>query len=379
MVAAAGVLLALQLVPADALKARAPRSPPANDPVAHSFRVRRLGPAQDAVFVARAEAASHLEIVGWRGEPDGDLRLPAISGSLNPGWGFVQSPSGSRFLDGTLLLDITGVTEDLARLVDASRISNFTWRDDSEGACAVRDEGDRAASLVEFFFNPGAATSTSFALPGDFGFGNQTGPRVLACNRARRVVVVGLVGLDHSARVVVLDLVTGEELGRRTYPAGSAATLAASPDGRMLALNGGPDLSVGPAGPTVIRDLESNRIVLALGTDLAVRAFSSDGEAVLASSPFLPGAEVVRVRDGSKLYADTTDRVLLGWIARPRGRDFALAFGAREDNSCTKGEPGKFPQFCRYGPLQSLEVVASDAGTMRQIGLGIGAWGYRVN
>ena len=129
----------------------------------------------------------------------------------------------------------------------------------------------------------------------------------------------------------------------------------------------------------MVRDLDSDRVLLTLGPDVAVRAFSSDGEAVVASSPFQPGAEVVRVRDGSKLYTDRSDRVLLGWTARPRGRDFALAFGSRVGNSCTKGEPGKFPQFCRYGPLQSLEIISSDAGTRRQIGVGVGAWGYRVN
>ena len=379
MVGIAAALLALQLIPADAFKPRPPRAAAVLEGAPGTFRVRRLAPEQDALFVARSPAPSGLEIIGWRGEHEGDLRLPGATGPLNPGWGFLQSPSGARFIDGTLLLDITGTTENLARLVDASRIGGFTWRDDSEGACAVRDDGGGAASLVEFFFNPHRATFASFPLPTGFGFGDQTGPRVLACNRARRIVVVGVVGLDHSARVVVLDLVTGEELGRRSYPAGSAAGLVASPDGRLLALDAGPDLSVGPAGPTVVMELETDRVLLNLGSDLAVRGFSADGQAVVVSSPFQPGARVLRVDDGRLLYGDTSDRVLLGWISRPQGHDFALAFGSPEGNSCTRGEPGKFPQFCRYAPLQSLEIVSSDTGKMRQFGLGAGAWGYRVN
>lgn len=379
MVGIAAVLLALQLVPSGAFQLRLARPPTVLEAPPRAFQVRRLAPAQDAIYVARSVAPSRLEIIGWRGEHEGDLRLPATAGPLNPGWGFLQSPSGARFLDGTLLLDITGTTENLAGPRDASRISGFAWRDDSEGACAVRDDGGGAASLVEFFFNPYLATSASFPLPTGFGFGDQTGPRVLACNRARRVVVVGLVGLDHSARVVVLDLVTGAELGRRIYPPGSAAGLAASPDGRLLALDAGPDLAEGPAGATMVLELDSGRVLLNLGLDLAVRAFSADGQAVLASSPFKPGAEVLRVDDGRRLYADSSDRVLLGWISRPQGHDFALAFGSRERNSCTTGEPGKFPQFCRYSPLQSLEIIASETGTMRQFGLGAGAWGYRVN
>lgn len=379
MVAVAAVLLLLQLVPAEALRAHPPAKGSVADASARTFGLHRIGPAQDGIFFAASEGATHLRLVGWMAENSGDLRVPTAPGPLNPGWGFIQSPSGARFLDGTLLLDVTGVTEDLARVADPARISGFTWRDDSEGACAIRDEGDGRASLVEFFFNPRSATSASFALPGDFGFADQTGPRILACNRARRVVVVGLVGLDHSARVVVLDLITGEQLGRRSYPAASAASLAASPDGRLLALNAGPDLSVGPAGPTVIRDVDTDRVLVNLGEDRVVREFSGDGQAVLASSPFQPGAEVVRVSDGARIYQDRSDRVLLGSIARPRGHDFALAFGSREGNSCTKGEPGKFPQFCRYGPLQSLEVISGDLGTARSIGIGVGAWGYRVN
>ena len=379
MVGVAAALLALQLIPAEAFKPRLPRTAAALEGTPRMFQVLRLEPEQDALFVARSQTSSRLEIIGWSGAHEGDLRLPAAAGPLNPGWGVLQSPSGARFIDGTLLLDITGATEDLGRLVDASRVAGFTWRDDSEGACAVRDDGGGASSLVEFFFNPHLATSASFPLPAGFGFGDQTGPRVLACNRARRIVVVGLVGLDHSARVVVLDLVTGEELGRRSYPAGSAAGLVGSPDGRLLALDAGPDLSVGPAGPTVVLELDTDQVLLNLGSDLAVRGFSADGQAVVVSSPFQPGATVLRVADGRNLYRDTSDRVLLGWISRPHGHDFALAFGSREGNSCTRGEPGKFPQFCRYAPLQSLEIISSDSGKMRQFGLGAGAWGYRVN
>ena len=44
--------------------------------------------------------------------------------------------------------------------------------------------------------------------------------------------------------------------------------------------------------------------------------------------------------------------MLLGWSARPQSRDFALAFGTRDGRSCNRGEDGKFPQFCRYLPLQ---------------------------
>ena len=379
MVAVAGALLALQLVPAEALKPRPQRAGAVAAAAIKGYQVHRLSPAQDGIFVARAQGTDLLDIVGWRGEPEGGMRLPASVGPLNPGWGVLQSPSGARFIDGTLLLDITGETIDLAGLADPAHVYGFTWRDDSEGACAVRDDGGGNASLVEFFFNPHAATAASFPLPSGFGFADQTGPRVLACNRARRTVVIGLIGLDHSARVVVLDLVTGEELGRRSFPAGSAADLVASPDGSLLALDAGPDLSVGPAGPTVVRDIDTNRVLLNLGSDLAVRGFSADGEAVVASSPFQPGAEILAVAGGRKIYEDTSDRVLLGWLARPGSHDFALAFGVRDGNSCTKGEPGKFPQFCRYGALQGLEVVAGDTAALHPFGSGEGAWGYRVN
>ena len=378
MVATAAALLALQFLPAGALRARALRPAAPADTAGAAFRLHRLAPAQDSVFVARSTPAASLEILGWRGEHEGDVRLPAAPGPLNPGWGLQQSPSGARLLDGTLLLDITGDTIDLAALADPSRVFGFTWRDDSEGACAVRDDGG-SASLVEFFFNPHRATVATLPLPPDFAFANQTGPRVLACNRARRVAVVGLVGLDHSARVVVLDLVTGEELGRRTYPAGSAVDLVASADGTLLALDAGPDLSVGPAGPTVVREIESDRVLLNLGSDRVVRSFSADGQAVLVSAPFQPGAEVLRVRDGASLFVDSGQGVLLGWAARPQGHDFALAFGTRDGRSCTKGDDGKFPQFCRYLPLQALEMVAAETGVVVQDGPGVGSWGYRVN
>ena len=146
-----------------------------------------------------------------------------------------------------------------------------------------------------------------------------------------------------------------------------------------MALDAAPDLRVGPAGSTTVLEVDSGRVLLNLGSDLAVRAFSADSQAVLVSSPFQPGAAVLRVEDGRRLYTDSSDRVLLGWISRPQGHDFALAFGSREAASCSPGEPGKFPQFCRYAPLQSLEIISSDSGKIRQFGPGAGAWGYRVN
>ena len=114
MVGIAALLLALQLVPSGAFQLRLAQPPTVLEVPPRAFQVRRLAPAQDAIYVARSVAPSTLAIIGWRGEHEGDLRLPATAGPLNPGWGFLQSPSGARFLDGTLLLDITGTTENLA-------------------------------------------------------------------------------------------------------------------------------------------------------------------------------------------------------------------------------------------------------------------------
>ncbi|MFN2466275.1 MAG: hypothetical protein ABR598_08440 [Candidatus Dormibacteria bacterium] len=401
LVALAGILLLVQLVPAVASAGRskpAPRVaalPREGGPTAPTsdlpavFRVTRLAPTEQGLMIDRTASGRDLEIVSWQGALDGRVQLPAREDSTD-GWGLSQSPDGSRLLDGVLLLDIDGRLRDLSRLIQQPNLYSFTWRDDSAGACALQLESDGVASLVEFAFNRGQAELTHYGLPADFGASGQlarthsgvtekVAPTILACSRATRTAVVGIVDLVGAAHVVIVDLVTGAEVGRREYPAGSASGLVGSRDGRLIALNGGraQSLQAGPVPHTVVRKLDDGRVVRDFGSDQVVRSFSSDNLAVLVDSPTRAGTSVVRLRDGAPAWSDTSDRQLLGWIARPLSSEFALALGRRDTNTCTRGEPGKFPQFCRFQRAQDL-VVASPDGSTRALGHGLGVWGYQV-
>jgi hypothetical protein len=386
MVMLAGVLLLAQLAPvlsfrvgagqAAAARTALPGQRHGPGPLGGEFRASRLAPTEEGLVVDRVGGGTNFEVVGWQGTHDGTLVAPRLPGYSLSAWGDLQSPDGSRFVAGTLYLDIDGRSSDLRYLVEFGALTGYTWREDSQGACALTDNGPGTAALVQFVFNPGHATDLRFKLPTDFAGDAEYGPTVLWCNRALRTAAVGIVRPDGSAQVEVLDLVTGEDLGQRTYPRGSARSMMASSDGKLLAINGADPAHAGP-GPTVVRDINSDRVLLDLGADTTVRSFSSDGSRILVDSPSHPGAAVLMVSGGARLWQDTSNRELLGWLARPFSPEFAIALGSRDARTCTRGEPLKFPQFCRFEALQDLEVVTATGVTLG-IGRGVGAWGYTV-
>lgn len=384
MVVLAGVLLLAQLAPALASGLRAgqgsaraaePRLRHGPGPLGGEFRASRLAPTVETLVVDRTAGGTHYEVVGWEGSHEGTLTAPRVAAAAQPVWGDLQSPDGSRFLAGTQYLDIDGRSSDLTYLVEFGALTSFTWREDSQGACALTDFGQGTASMAQFVFNPGHASYIGFPLSSDFAGNGEYGPTVLWCNRALRTAAVGIVRPDGSANVDVLDLVTGEDLGQRSYPRGSARSMVASQDGK-LAINGADVAHHGP-GRTVVRDINSDRVLLDLGPDATVRSFSSDASRVLVDYPSHAGAAVLMVSGGTKVWEDTSGRELLGWLPRPFSAEFAVALGRRDPRTCTRGEPLKFPQFCRFEALQDLEVI-SETGGVQAIGRGIGAWGYTV-
>jgi hypothetical protein len=389
LVVLAGVLLLAQLVPvltgAHPTAARnrvaapvelGPTSAPTHGTLPATFRPNRLAPTEEAVMVDRRADGREVNLVGWQGAPEGTIQLPP---GETAGWGFTQSPDGARLLDGTLFLDIDGRTSDLSNMMVQPKVSSFTWRDDSAGACALQDEGEGTTSLIEFIFNPGQVQLLRFNLPPEFAIGGQVSPRVLSCSRSQRTIVLGEVGLRGQVGLLVVDLVTGATLGRRDYPAGSAATIAGSPDGKLLALNSGraQGWQTGPLPHTVVRSIGDGAVVRDFGTDTLVRTFSADSTEVLVDSPTHAGAAVRRLSDGGVVWTDNSSRQLLGWLARPLSHSFAVALGSRDNNTCTRGEPGKFPQFCHFQKQQDLVLVA-DTGSARSIDRGLGAWGYDI-
>lgn len=384
MVVLAGVLLLAQLAPAwasrwgagqGAARATEPRSRQGPSPLGGEFRASRLAPTEGTVVVDRTGEGTHFELVGWDGSHEGTLTAPRLAVAVAPAWGDLQSPDGSRFLAGTRYLDIDGRSSDLTYLVEFGALTGFTWREDSLGACALTDVGQGTASMAQFVFNPGRAGYLRFPLPADFAGRAEYGPTVLWCNRALRTAAVGIVRPDGSAHVEKLDLVTGADLEERSYPPGSTRGMVASQD-RKLALNGADVAHLGP-GRTVVRDLNSGRVLLDLGTDATVRSFSSDASRVLVDYPSHPGAAVLMVAGGVKTWEDNSGRELLGWLPRPSSAEFAVALGRRDPRTCTRGEPLNFPQSCRFEALQDLEVI-SEPGGVQAIGRGIGAWGYTI-
>jgi hypothetical protein len=385
MVLLAGVLLVAQLVPALASGAAAgrptasatadPRLRHGPGPLGGEFRASRLAPTVQTLLVDRTGAGTSFDAVGWDGSHEGTLTAPKVSAVDPPAWDDLQSPDGARFLAGTQYLDIDGRSSDLTYLVEYGALTGFTWREDSMGACALTDYGAGTAAFIQFVFNPGHATDLRFKLPPDFAGNGDYGPTVLWCNRAHRTAAVGIVRPDGSALVEVLDLVTGDELGRRMYPRGTARSLVASQDGK-LAINGADATHNGP-GHTVVRDLNSDRVLLDLGADTTVRSFSADSTRLLVDHPSHTGVAVLQVEGGMRVWEDAGGRELLGWQARPFASDFAVALGQRDPRTCTRGEPLKFPQFCRFEPLQALEVI-TPAGDALSLGQGVGAWGYTV-
>lgn len=384
MVVLAGVLLLAQLASAwasslgagqGAARAAVARLRQGPGPLGGEFRASRLAPTVETLVVDRTGGGTQFELIGWEGSHEGTLTAPRLAVADQPSWGDLQSPDGSRFLAGTQYLDIDGRSSNLTYLVEFGPLTGFTWREDSQGACALTDFGPGTASMAQFVFNPGHAGYVRFPLPSDFAGNGQYGPTVLWCNRELRTAAVGIVRPDGSAHVEVLDLVTGADLGQRSYPQGSTRSMVASEDGK-LAINGADVAHLGP-GRTVVRDINSDRVLLDLGTDATVRSFSSDASRVLVDYPSHPGVAVVMVAGGGKAWEDNSGRELLGWLPRPYSAEFAVALGRRDPRTCTRGEPLKFPQFCRFAALQDLEVI-SETGVVQALGRGIGAWGYTV-
>jgi len=128
----------------------------------------------------------------------------------------------------------------------------------------------------------------------------------------------------------------------------------------------------------MVREVGGGKVVLDLGQERRVLAFSGDGAEVLVAPNGRAGAQLVRLSDGKAMWTEQEGRVVLGWLARPRSGELMVAMGRRELNTCTKGEPGKFPEFCRFEPLQELLRVDSGGNVTHQLGAAVGAWEYAV-
>ncbi|GAC1578018.1 MAG: hypothetical protein NVS3B24_09840 [Candidatus Dormibacteria bacterium] len=338
--------------------------------------------AVDLVLFARAPASvdtaapSTLYAQYW--EP-GRAQPVVLGGVTDLASGSVsQSPDGHMVRARDIVFRDGANPQDLGKLVDGPGLGGYAWREDSKGLCALQPGENYDGFLVEISLDGPGAQGRRWPLPPALRIGGQVGPVILSCTPGRHALV-GETLLDGSVATFDLDMGTGKFSPRAAFGPGAADGLVGSPDGMTMALNNGSDERRRTAGAhSVVRELAGGRLLLDLGTDRRVLAFSGDGAEVLVAPIARAGAQLVRLSDGRAVWTEKEDRVPLGWLARPRSGEFMVAMGRRDLNTCTKGEPGKFPEFCRFEPLQELLRVDGGGNVTHQLGAAVGAWEYAL-
>lgn len=243
----------------------------------------------DLLWRSRAgdDQAMMLEAVDWSGQVRGRLALPAPRGEL----GISASPDGQRLLiqrsSGYEILSAQGQISG-TQLVDA----DYTWADDSRHLCEVVTDDAAHPTAEAFYVAPDASQRRVAAWAWEGG----GGITVAACSASRDLMVLQLGQGDDSAGHVteyrVIRLSTGAVLrdvhppqpvfadnGVRDTP-GALATVSASLDGRLLALepyNG--DSRIADAGMESIVDTVSGRVLGHVKGPVA--AFSGDDRLAL--------------------------------------------------------------------------------------------------
>ena len=339
------------------------------------FEAPSRGAMSWQLLVDRGGDGSSADILLASGTPGGRVRFgTALAGDR----GRSQSPDGTIVAEGGRLTG-RGTSADLSKFGDPSRTSSFTWSDDSDGVCGLEGDGTRATYLVVFAFARGGLNPSlvgRFQLPADLSYAGELGPSLLACGGTRGLAVIGLTDPAQRGRVIELDMVSGAVRSRREFAAAPGGFVA-SPDGSLVASNGRTEK---PAVPSTIIELRSGRVLLSLGGERLVRAFSADNGAVLVSPAVLGGASLLSLNGGESLWSDGSDRQLVGWQVEPGAGRMAVALATRRLDTCTKGEPGKFPEFCQLAPLQDLLVIPAVRGARPlNLGRGVGLFGYAVS
>ena len=391
LVALAGILLLGQLVPAVASQRKSvggsthltalypgPLTPVTPTPQTSFEQFAAEGSSEGAwqLLIDRGGEGAVADIVLPNGLLGGHVKFGPRAQVGDAGRS--QSPDGTIVTEGTRLTG-RGATADLATLGDAAQTSNFTWSNDSGGVCGLEGDGTKGTFLVVIaFLNHGVQPTLvgRFPLPPDLAYQGEIGPDILACAGTRGVALVGITDMTHAGKVAELDLVSGAVKSRRQFAAVPGGFVA-SPDGTLVATNG--RIGGVPAVSTTIVDLRTGRELLSLDGSRLVRAFAANNQSVVVSPALLGGASLLSLPRGSTLWTDGDDRQLVGWQARPGSDQIAVALATRRLDTCTRGEPGKFPQFCKLEPLQDLLIIPGRVGPPVNLGKGVGLFGYAVS
>jgi len=388
MVVLAAILFLAQVVPTLArphppgatarVQAKATPSTPeprASPPAATTYELLEGRGTTPRLLVDRVGDGVVAQVLSAAGDLDGHVRFHARSTQADRGRS--QSPDGTIVLDDTIITG-RGESADLAALGSPGRLAKFTWRDDSGGACALDGDASDGTYLVTFTFargRLGPISTRRLPLPRDVAYAGQIGPTILACSGVRGTAVVSRTNLARAASVVEVDLATGAVRAQRDV--GEAVSdLVASADGSLLAVNGGVrGIGSGTgAAQTVITELRTGRLKLALDGSQQVRAFTTGNQEVLVSPFIQGGASLLSVTGGATRWVDGSDRLLVGWQPLPGSSSIAVALATRRLETCDKGEPGKFPQFCQLELLRDLLVVPGAGGPAVPLGKGVAIW-----
>ena len=313
--------------------------PRANVPGNHKATSARLStppPAVDygpppagvpLIYVYDPNNASWLIGYDWSGAPRGTVKLGT---EVAPDPAAVKmSPDGSGFEVGGTYKGGSGVFLDrLGQPIPApsalSDVAGAMWADDNIHQCLVtfnRQTYDWGLSTQV----PGQAAKRVAVIARDNSIG-QTGISLASCSFQNDRAILMRTVISSISEAWVLRLSDGKVLSHHSFGVGGANVVASRDAAYISVMPGiGADVAPGALGASIVR--VSDWTVVGTVRVANVWGFSGDDSLLLADQLQAPQSrlEVVDWRTRAALWHDQGTTTLATFLAKPAGRDFAVA------------------------------------------------------
>jgi hypothetical protein len=344
-----------------------PRANVPGNPKASSVRLSSPTPGVDygtppsgvpLLYLHDPSNTSWLIGYDWSGKPRGTVKLPADLGQ-DPS-AVKMKPDGSGFEVGGTYKGGTGVFLDalgqpiISEIGTPDRVGAM-WADDMMHQCVLTFSSTYVWRLGTQL--PGHTLSPVAVIARDKDVG-QSGISLAACSfQSDRAILMRTV-ISSMSEVWVLRLSDGKVLAHHAFGIGGANIVASSDAAYVSVMPGtGADVAPGAVGASIMR--VSDWTVVGTVRVANVWGFSGDDSLLLADQLQAPQSrlEVVDWRSGAALWHDQGTTALATFLAKPAGRDFAVALtdlsGGTPDQATIliihgDGSVAKFPR--RYQP-----------------------------
>ena len=262
----------------------------------------------------------------WTGQPRATVKLDAAADVR-------MAPDGQSFAIG---LDAKGgnwqfldrLGRPIATPSTLPGAYSTLWADDNQHVCSMTFD-QQTFGYTLWSALPGQPIKRVMVVARDTSIG-QTGVSLAACSFKNDLAIAVRTTISFPSEMWVVRLSDGKILAHKAYAGGALANVIASADGSLTAENS--ISSIGQpapgAAPTIIRRVSDGSVVASIDPTVAVLAFSGDDSLMLVTKvPWVGPLTHLSILEltGQQVWTDDGLTTWGGHVARPGGREFALA------------------------------------------------------